>query len=86
MTKNTPESAVFDLTPYEREDGTVDGALIDAFVEHSKASGAFFDVTPYERPDGTVDGAWVDAFLEHSFRRGAEKMKRLAAAKHDDDE
>ena len=86
MTKNTPESAVFYHTPYEREDGTVDGALIDAFVEHSKATGAYFDITPYERPDGSLDDAWADAFIQHGCRRAAEKMKRLAAAEHDDDE
>ena len=86
MTKNRTGNAIFDLTPYERKDGTMDEAWIDAFIKHSKASGAFFDITPYERPDGSVDDAWADAFIAHSARRAVEKRKRLAAAKHDDDE
>jgi hypothetical protein len=86
MTNNTPESTFFDATSFQREDGTMDKALTDAFLEHCKATGAYFDITPYERPDGTVDEAWIDAFLEHSARRAAKRMNRPAAAEHDDDE
>jgi acyl-coenzyme A synthetase/AMP-(fatty) acid ligase len=32
--------AYFDITPYERPDGTVDEAWIDAFLEHSFRRGA----------------------------------------------
>ena len=77
MIKTMTERKFFDLTFYEQEDGTMDEAWIDAFIEHSKASGAFFDIAPCERPDGSVDDTWVDAAIAHAFRRGAGTMKRL---------
>lgn len=86
MTNKAPENTFFDLTSFQREDGTMDKAFANAFIEHCKASGAYFDITPYERRDGSLDDAWADAAIAHMASRATEKMKRLEAAKHDNDD